>query len=235
MHSIVVCCMVWQYFDTPSYYSTKLYYTNKLILYKAAIFCSVVCVASRQHAVKCSVQDRRVSALAHRSEIVHTDQDRCAWGLKTQRKEMNYCIPLVQQAFVAFDGVQSDNWLLWPHPLVETVDEVADSCSRRRKASFQIKAYTYYSTLSYCHMLASRETGSRQLSAPWFLLQTQHNKFYPTKRHDLNCLPIMISHVKARDIAYSCMLGRYFHHQAQQNLVQVSGLQYVLPIRSLLV
>lgn len=83
MHSIVVCCMVWQYFDTPSYYSTKLYYTNKLILYKAAIFCSVVCVASQQHAVKCSVQGRRVSALVHHSEIVHTDQDRCAWGLKT--------------------------------------------------------------------------------------------------------------------------------------------------------
>ena len=83
---------------------------------------------------------------------------------------MNCCIPLVQQAFIAFDGVQSDNWMLWPHPLVETVDEVADSCSRRRKASFQINAYIYYSTLSCCHMLASRETGSRQLSASWFLL-----------------------------------------------------------------
>ena len=59
------------------------YITQTNSYYKAAIFCSVVCVASRQHAVKCSVQGRRVSALVHHSEIVHTDQDRCAWGLKT--------------------------------------------------------------------------------------------------------------------------------------------------------
>ena len=63
------------------------YITQTNSYYKGAIFCSVVCVASRQHAVKCSVQGRRVSALAHHSEIVHTDQDRCAWGLKTEKRD----------------------------------------------------------------------------------------------------------------------------------------------------